>query len=383
MVSVRNKIVLWARAGGRCQYQGCNRPLVGDLVSGRDTLNAAYVAHIVAESPDGPRGDVLRSPVLADAVENLMLLCDVHHRLIDREGLADHPEERLLAMKAEHERRIELVTGIDPSRSSHMLLYGARIGAHDYPVRADLARTAMLPERFPADFNAITLDMAGVAYADHEAAYWPLQAENLRRQLRAKVLDRFRGGDVHHLSLFALAPQPLLIVLGHLLSDIAGVEVHQLHREPQDWRWRDGPAVPFTLTAAKATGPVVALKLGLSATIVDDRIRAALGVDVPIWAITAAEPHNDILQTRASLAAFRRVARQAFDRIKAHHGENAVIHVFPALPVSAAVEFGRVWMPKADLPMVIYDQNRATGGFVARLSIPEQSAAASEVNDAA
>jgi allophanate hydrolase subunit 2 len=39
------------------------------------------------------------------------------------------------------------------------------------------------------------------------------------------------------------------------------------------------------------------------------------------------------------------------------------VHLFPALPVSAAVEVGRVWMPKAHLPMIVYDQNRKLGGF--------------------
>jgi hypothetical protein len=41
----------------------------------------------------------------------------------------------------------------------------------------------------------------------------------------------------------------------------------------------------------------------------------------------------------------------------------------PLLPVSAAVEVGRVWMPKADLPLVVYDQNRAVNGFRQALSI--------------
>lgn len=385
MVSPRNRIVLWARAGGRCQYQGCNKPLIGDLISGRDTLNAAYIAHIVAESADGPRGDLVRSPLLADAVENLMLLCDTHHRLIDREGLAEHPEQRLLAMKVEHERRVELVTGIDQGRASTVLLYGARIGAHDYPVRLELARAAMLPERYPADFNPITLEMAGVALGDHEEAYWTLQAENLKRQFQAKVLDRLQSREGGHVSLFALAPQPLLILLGQLLSDMAGVEVHQLHREPQDWRWREGEAIPFSLTAPEAGGATVALKLGISATIADERIQSVLGPDTPIWSITTPDPHNDVLQTRASLGAFRRIARQAFDRIKARHGERAMIHIFPAMPLSTAVELGRVWMPKADLPMIVYDQNRTTGGFAPRLHIPDQARKkpASEVNHAA
>lgn len=385
MVAAKNKIVLWARAGGRCQYQGCNKPLIGDLISGLDTLNAAYIAHIVAEKPDGPRGDPVRSALLADDVANLMLLCDAHHRLIDREGLADHPEARLLAMKAEHERRIELATGIDQSRASHILLYGARIGAHDYPVRAELARAAMLPERYPADFNPITLDMDGVVFADHEDAYWAMQAENLKRQFQAKVIDRLQGRAGGHVSLFALAPQPLLILLGQMLSDIAGVDVHQLHREPQDWRWRDGAAIELALTPAAARGATVALKIGISATISDQRIQSVLGPETPIWSITTPDPHNDVLQSRASLVAFRRIARQAFDRIKAHHGENATIHVFPAMPVSTAIELGRVWMPKADLPLIIYDQNRATGGFAPRLHIPEQSRQkpASEIDHAA
>ncbi|BAU38749.1 hypothetical protein APT_01667 [Acetobacter pasteurianus NBRC 101655] len=69
------------------------------------------------------------------------------------------------------------------------------------------------------------------------------------------------------------------------------------------------------------------------------------------------------------LIEFKHQLRRLLDRIKAVHGENAVINVFPALPNSAAVEVGRVWMPKADLPMQIYDQNRAVGGFIPTLKI--------------
>ena len=60
--------------------------------------------------------------------------------------------------------------------------------------------------------------------------------------------------------------------------------------------------------------------------------------------------------------------RSLFDRIKAEHGEDAVLHVFPAMPASLAVELGRVWMPKSDLAMTIYDNNRAAG-FVPTITI--------------
>ena len=53
-----------------------------------------------------------------------------------------------------------------------------------------------------------------------------------------------------------------------------------------------------------------------------------------------------------------RLLCSTFNAIKGRHGETQLLHVFPAMPVAAAVETGRVWMPKADLPLLIYDQNR-------------------------
>jgi len=60
-------------------------------------------------------------------------------------------------------------------------------------------------------------------------------------------------------------------------------------------------------------------------------------------------------------AAFRVVLRRLYDRIKARHGEAAIIHLFPALPASLAMEVGRVWMPKSDLLLRPYDNHRASG----------------------
>src|SRR5574344_367368 len=47
----------WAKSVGRCEYDGCNKLLYkADLTS--EQINCAYVAHIIADSPDGPGGDV-------------------------------------------------------------------------------------------------------------------------------------------------------------------------------------------------------------------------------------------------------------------------------------------------------------------------------------
>jgi hypothetical protein len=39
------------------------------------------------------------------------------------------------------------------------------------------------------------------------------------------------------------------------------------------------------------------------------------------------------------------------------------------MPAALAVEFGRIIAPKADLTLMIYDQNRAVGGFAYSLTL--------------
>lgn len=369
-VSPKSRLRLWTQASGNCQFAGCNTPLLGDLVSGRTSLNKAYVAHIIAETPGGPRGDPILSPLLVDDVANLMLLCDPHHRLVDGPDAVDFPVERLKAMKAAHETRIQRVIAVSDHEATHVVLFGARIGAHDTPVRFDLAQRALSGRRWAAEARAIHLDLAGVALQDHEPGYWEMQVENLRRAFETVLRPRLARGEIGHVSLFALAPQPLLILAGSLFGDVTPVTVHQLHREPPGWDWRtERPPVRFDVVEpVQDAGPVV-LKLGLSATLADDRIPAALGPEPAVWSITTPNPHNDLMHREDDLAAFRRTLRTTLDRIKARHGEAAVIHVLPALPVSAAVELGRCWMPKADLSLRIYDQCRVSGGFVHRLDI--------------
>lgn len=362
---------LWARAGGRCQYRGCNSDLVGDLIAGRQDGIFGFIAHIVADIEGGPRGDPVRSPQLSRSLSNLMLMCASHHKLIDVEAVADHPEPVLLAMKAEHETRIATVTGIDEDRASHVVRFAASIGDNEALVSTQAIFAAMPPDHHPASGQTLDLEMVGCAFRDNEPAYWAFQRENLRRQFEAKLRGRVERQEIRHLSVFALAPQPLLIELGRLLCDIVPAAIRQRHREPATWRWQANQ-LPMTFEVSEpdveATGSV-ALKLGVSATVVDDRIRSVLGPDTAVWSLCAEHPHNDILRRPEDQAVFRGTLRRLYDRIKARHGEGNPIHIFPALPASLAVEVGRVWMPKSDLPLRLYDNHRSHG-FIPTFDIP-------------
>ena len=361
---------LWARSAGRCQYRGCNHDLVGDLISGNENALFGFIAHIIADSADGPRGDPIRSPLLAKSLDNLMLMCAVHHKLIDVDSLVDHPEALLVEMKAEHEARVAMLAGIDTDRASHVLRFGASIGANEALVSTRAIFAAMPPDHHPASMQTIDLEMTGHAFADSDPAFWVMQQTNLQRNFAARVGGRIERQDIRHLSVFALAPQPLLIELGRLLCDIVPVVVYQRHREPSTWTWqRDGARVRYQTTEpASGRSGVVALKLGVSATITDDRIEHVVGNDAAIWSLCAEAPHNDIVRSPEDQAAYRTALRRLFDAIKARHGDRVVVHVFPALPASLAVETGRVWMPKADPELRIYDQQRDSG-FVYALTV--------------
>ena len=299
-------------------------------------------------------------------IDNLMLMCDKHHRLIDREDEAGHPADRLFKMKKDHEDPIAILTSIDEDRACHILRYASRIGSNESPVNFEAIKSAIVPERYPAEGErTIDIEITGLALQDDDPNFWTVQMANLRSQYSEKIRGRFERGEIKRLGVFALAPIPLLIELGQLISDIADAEIWQLLREPKGWRWQDdGP--PMRLTTSRPSlcdGPTVALKLEISAPIAPERITQVLGASVPIWSISADGAHNDIIRRRGDLRELRRTLRLVFEEIKARHGEDTKVHLFPATPVSASVEIGRVWMPKAHLPMTIYDQNRRAGGF--------------------
>jgi SMODS-associated and fused to various effectors sensor domain len=361
---------LWGKAAGRCQYEGCNKPLWIDGLT-KAEFNISYIAHIIADVPGGPRGDAILSEQLRADISNLMLMCDEHHRLIDKTDIAGHPVGRLKAMKESHEKRIELLSSIMNDKRSHVLLYGAKIGEQHAPLSLEKAAVAMVPAFFPADFRPIELSLKNSSFADHEDDYWRIEQTHLIRQFDDLVRARLAMSEIKRFSVFAFAPIPLLVKLGALLSDIPEAEVYQLHREPPDWVWQADFDNEFIRERpAKANG-VPALVLSLSATIVDERIFSVLKDEHSIWKLTLTNPGNDFMKSREQLSVFRKVFRELLDEIKALHGQSTCIHIFPAVPVSVAVEIGRVWSPKADVPLVVYDQNRKAGGFTPALTIGE------------
>ncbi|WP_255449715.1 SAVED domain-containing protein [Shimia ponticola] len=333
-------------------------------------FNSAYLAHIVASSPGGKRGHPSRSHALSDSAENIMLMCDAHHRVIDGDRTwQDYPEDLLLEWKREHEEWVDTVLSAGPDSRSHILQFSAPIGPNETAVPFDDCVNAILPNRTPAERRATEIKVKGMHFKDDDPTYWSVQTEVLRVAFAKNIAGRFESGEIRHLSVFGLAPIPLLMELGRLLSDISEVDVYDRHREPAQWAWPEsGEVVEFDRQNGIVGPKRVALKISITSDIADDRVTSVAGNDVSIWEIRSSPQKHGALRRRDDLSRYRAIVRSTLDEIKNSHGMDAELLVFPAVPVSCAVEFGRVWQPKVHPSMKIFDQTKDLG-FVERHTI--------------
>jgi hypothetical protein len=98
-VTVADLKVLWGRSGGTCAM--CRTEITADGSDGH-ARPLGEQAHIVAQSPKGPRGDADLSEGESDRARNLILLCPKCHTEVDKDSSA-WPPERLREVKEAHE----------------------------------------------------------------------------------------------------------------------------------------------------------------------------------------------------------------------------------------------------------------------------------------
>ncbi|MCZ7645660.1 MAG: SAVED domain-containing protein [Planctomycetota bacterium] len=363
--------MLWGRAAGRCQK--CNLVLSWDPHTKADA-NLAEAAHIIGFSNDGPRPERDIPEHMINDISNLMLLCRLCHTPIVDVKEKEFTVERLRQMKRAHEDRVERVTAIGQERGSHILLYGASVGEHNPQVSYQVAAPALVPDdRYPASRTPLSLSMNS-SFRDRTEEFWKIEAQHLSTMVAQQVIPRLRQGDIEHLSVFAVAPQPLLVLLGHLICDINyAARVYQLHREPPGWAWQDHPnGFAYSVERPNGARGQPALILALSAHVADERIFAKIGADAAIWRVTILQPNNDYLKSAAQLQMFRELIRPLLDEIKDRYPPGTILNAFPAAPVSICVELGRAIQPKAHMPLRLWDQNNDLGGFVKALDINMQ-----------
>lgn len=363
---------IWARAAGRCQFSGCNKLLYKSAVT-QESVNIAEKAHIYSFSEKGPRGwGPFKTNLSAlNDISNLMLVCHDCHKKIDQDKNGQrYSAELLIGWKNEHEQRIEIVTGIQSDKKSHVILYGANIGSEKTLIEYHACVEAMFPDRYPASEKPVMMSMSS-ALKDSSQEYWQAESSHLFKSFERYVTPLIDQDSCNHFSIFALAPQPLLIQLGALLTDKISIETYQLHREPKSWRWVQDidDQFDFIINEPDDFSGQPVLVISLSDHVSRDRITRTLDQKFSIWEITINAPHNDFMQSKGHLSLFRKYLRRLMVEIKSKHGNKVPLKIFPVMPVSCAVELGRARMPKADMPWIIFDHDVVTQEFVKSIEI--------------
>lgn len=363
-VGVQNE--LWARAAGRCEFRGCNELLYVDRLT-KQRSNLATISHIVGYSPDGPRGDSVRSGELATAIRNLMLTCRVHGKIIDdRNKEAEYPESLLVEFKQEHEARVRMLTGITEDAQTHVLLVQAPIDGRSVSINENKAFRALLP-RYPSEERAERIDLSGIALPATTPGYLDILASGLSERIRP-VLRRWRAHpQTGSVSVFALAPIPLLLHLGRELGETDEVELYQKHRVGDDWAWRAGEGLEefFDVTLPDADDPDLPLAVILSLSYRVDRtsVEEVLGTTGRLYSLCAKRPSVDFLISRDRLDVFSYEFRKLLTWLRAASGADRGIHVFASVPAPAAVELGRR-IKDFDPPFIIYEYEKRSRRYL-------------------
>jgi hypothetical protein len=360
-IPIPTKLLLFGRAAGRCEYRGCNKELTRDDLT-RRTGNLSAFAHIVADEPGGPRGDKILSPALSKEIGNLMLLCLDHHRLIDDDAqVAAHPVTLLIEMKVEHEARIARVAAIDGQHRTHLLLMEANIGERKGLVSVAQALDAVLP-LYPVD-DGMWIDLARLNIEDGKPVAWAVGMAEIDAQVSTVIRPAIQRGTAKNVSVFAFAPIPLLMYLGRAIGDLSSGVAYHRHRSSGDWKWKEPHPDDQPIVVERpghGDGEHIALKLSFSGRVQQNEVvRVVPSVGDLQYEIGVTDPQTDAIRTKQQVASFVSAARALLAEIRQRHGERVTIHVFPAVPLSIAVEFGKCLLPKADPRIEVYDRTRS------------------------
>lgn len=352
--------ILCGKAAGMCEFEGCNKRLFYDGVT-LSTFNNAYVAHIIASSENGPRGDKVLSPQLSDNLDNLMLMCADHHKLIDNPvtGPRDYPVERLKKIKRAHEEKIEKICNLFNVPKTEVVCFSTPIkGIVEVDIDYELAAKAVLPRKQPGSSYGINLQVKS-AYPYTSKEYWNdcwMQLKSLFDLYMKNQIIQHRNTDF---SVFSVAPIPLIIKLGELIGDKLPCDVYQKTRFPDTWEWQAKELTnKFTIDIEKtaSTNGIIALNISLTNDVNNNRI-FSVGEYKSVYKIRAEINGVDCIKSVEDLNAFWHTYQNVLDEILNTHGTECQIHLFPAMPVSAAFEVGRRYMLNTHPSITIFDEN--------------------------
>jgi len=358
-------IELWVRAGGRCEFHGCNDYLLQDTLT-TNSAKLADIAHIIARSQDGPRGKDAMLLSERNRIENLFLACTKHHRLIDNKAMvAKYSKETLIGYKRTHEERIRYVTGLGDENETVIVRMIGKIRGNTTSISNEEIREAVLKssDRYPRYLGGehhVEIDLSGIA-EDDLSRYWRDGVQKIQDVVDRRLTPAIHKNEIRHLSVFAFARIPFLAYLGFSLGDKLPLDIFQKHRKGNEgWVWPKCQRERRFVFRKERNGTdksCIAVKLSLSGEVLADQLPPEISHDFTVYSLRpkGSKPGRSLLSSKASLAQFRQVYACLLREIEAKYPFARSIHIFPAIPIPAALSLGRELLRDVSPSLLIYD----------------------------
>jgi hypothetical protein len=340
------------------------------------------LAHNVGWGDGSPRGDSQLDDEQRRSSENLILLCRNCHKPTDDGGVIGHfSAEKLSQLKRDHEERIKFLTSIGGDRLATIVRVVGTIRGlqpeltYDTVLEATTA-AGLFPKLLAGSFRAeCESDLRTIANPGLPS-YFAVCAEQIDA-LIDRVNDGIRRDEVVRLAVFGFARIPVLVHLGARLGDKVPAIVFQRQRvdDVSAWTWPEPrcESVAFVVEEMKGGSEAggVSLVVNLSGVVTPAELpldRLASDTVYVLKPAGSASPGPAIVSSPETLADFDRALRRFLVDVETKHGKPSEVHLFPAVPVSAAIAVGRVLMPDISPAWRVYDRDDA-GRFFEALTV--------------
>lgn len=378
-ISSKTAWKVWTDAGGRCMFTGCGMDLSA-IPLYNNAARIGYLAHIIASDPNGPRGTQADSHRVSDNPDNIMLMCDAHHRLIDSFAPADYTAETLYSMRQAHRDLVHsYMESLAYPRVTAITLHADLANIPTYFQESELIGAILATGRsmHPGVVHYIRRNQRDDRRTPE---FWSQYLHEHQLQIQQLVnsfngVSMFRMGE---LAVFPLHHIATLVLAGRIIGEARAVQVFQYHRCQCTWRW-DPNVMPQPFGTFSVDGLIfnqaeeVFLTIELTAHLDDEAIPANLAENIsagrmPWVRITMSSPDGACIRHPSDLNQFMNVARRAINHIQDVMRARRV-HLIAISPASTVFCFGQMLQAGHHPTYTIYDRAGRDTPFCEAFSI--------------
>jgi len=370
---------VWTDAGGCCMFEGCGSNLSTIPLYTR-SAKISYLAHIIASDPNGPRGTLADSHRLSDDADNIMLMCDAHHRLIDSFAPGEYPAARLYAMRLSHLNLVRSYMGsLAYPRVQAITLHADLAGIPTYFQESDLIGAILDTRR--AMSPGVEQHLRRTQRDDRRTPeFWVqyLHEHQLQIQRMVSSFNTSNCTSMCELAIFPLHHTATLVLAGRIIGEARPVRVFQYHRQRRTWCWDRNatPHPPGTITVEGLTSQQaheVLITIELTANLDVNSLPVGMADKtssgrMPWVRIQMPNPAPICIQHPDDLDQFMSVARLAVNHVQdVMHAER--VHLIAISPASTVFCFGQMLQAGHHPTYTIYDRPSRDTPFVEAFSI--------------